>query len=167
LATSETDFLITAEQVHFRRDEDDRIVLDYDGSRTQVSRIVAAFPLSDRQKMISVRDAEGVEIGILDHIGRLDPQSRAIVDHELERTYFMPRITDIRDIKEDLKVVDWDVETDKGPRQFQVRGVRRNIRRIGRRRVVVKDVDGNRYEIRDWSALSRDAQMLLEPYLWR
>ncbi|MFO7899799.1 MAG: DUF1854 domain-containing protein [Planctomycetota bacterium] len=165
--TSAEHFMMPAADVRFRRNQEGRVVLERDGGATPVSSIVAAFPLTHRQRMISVRDSEGAEIGILDDIRRLDPNSRTVVDHELERTYFMPRVTDVLDIEEDLNVVEWDVETDKGPRRFQVRSVRKNVRRFGRRRVVIKDVDGNRYEIRDWTALPRLSQTLVEPYLWR
>ena len=77
----------------------------------------------------------------------------------------MPRITDIHSIKETLNVEEWDVETNKGPRTFQVRHARQNVRRLGPRRFAIKDVDGNRYSVRDWINLPPQAQKLFDPYL--
>ena len=77
----------------------------------------------------------------------------------------MPRVTDILDLRERMNGVEWEVQTNRGPRSFQVRHVRWSVRRIGPRRLVIKDVDGNRYEIRDWMQLSPASQKLLEPYL--
>ena len=95
----------------------------------------------------------------------LDEISRQIVVEELERTYFMPRITDVYDIHDDLGVVSWEVATDKGDRSFHVRNIRQNVRKMGRRRLVIRDVDGNRYEIRDWARPPAPPEKLLEPYL--
>ena len=115
--------------------------------------------------MIVVRDEEGTEVGVLGDISGLDAASRRIVNEELERSYFLPRITDVLAVDEDLGVVTWKVITDRGPRTFQVRRVRQNTRRIGRWRVIIRDVDGNRYEMKDWTALPPRAQRCIEQYL--
>ncbi len=62
-------------------------------------------------------------------------------------------------------MLNWTVDTDRGRRIFQLKNLRRNIRRIGRERVVIRDVDGNRYEVRRVSALPTHAQELLDQYL--
>lgn len=159
------EFLIPASGARLRRNEDGAVVLVTDAGEQGVGRMTAAYPLTRPGRLISVRDESGEEIGLLDRVKDLDPPSRHIVREELERSYFMPRITDIEDAREELNVVHWDVQTNKGPRTFQVRNVRRNVRRIGQRQFVIKDVDGNRYEIRDWMTLPASAQKSLEPYL--
>jgi hypothetical protein len=159
------EFVLHAADARFERDADGTVWLRTASARQAVSSMQGAFPLTHRLRMISLRDLDGNEIAMLDEVRDLDAASARIVEQELQRSYFMPRITDIYDIHEAHNVVEWDVETDKGPRTFQVRGVRKNVRRIGDRRLVVKDVDGNRYEIRDWTQLSDHPQELLEPYL--
>jgi hypothetical protein len=158
-------FVLPATRAHFERDDDGTVWLRTGDDRQAVSSMQGAFPLSHRLCMISLRDLDGNEIAMLDSVESLDAASARIVEDELQRSYFMPRITDIIDIHEAHNVVEWDVETDKGPRTFQVRGVRKNVRRIGDKRLVVKDVDGNRYEIRDWTQLDAHPQELLDPYL--
>ena len=159
------DLLLLGDQVQFRRDDEGNVLLQVDGREQVVANVTGAFPLSRRQNMISLRDREGREIGILDDVRKLDEQSRTIVKLELERSYFMPRIMDIFSVKEALSVVTWEVRTNKGLRTIEIRHVRKNIQRIGQRRFVIKDVDGNRYEIRDWINLPSHGQKLIEPYL--
>ena len=157
--------VLAAADVHLGRTDDGRLVLEMGGTSQILGSVMAAFPLTQPHGMVSLRDQDGQELGILDDVRQLDPASREIMAQELERSYFMPKITDILDVKEDLGVVTWVVETDKGPRTFQVRRVRQNVRKMGRRRLVIKDVDGNRYDIRDWLALPPYAQKLIQAYL--
>ncbi len=159
------DFLMAAGLVSFRRDAQGNVVLEMAGKTQQIGSMMAAFPLTHSNGMVSLRDLEGAEIGILDSAGDLDEESRRIVADALERSYFMPRILDIFEVTDAMNVVEWIVETNRGARTFHVRHVRQNIRRIGRRQFVIKDVDGNGYEIRDWIDMPIPAQKLLAPYL--
>ena len=158
-------FLLEASDVRFGRSGDGQVVVRLRGRFVVVGNLMAASPITDPQHMVSLRDEHGEELGILGDVAQLDPISQQIVAEELERSYFMPRITDILDIREDLGVVSWDVETSKGERSFHVRDIRQNVRKIGRRRLIIRDVDGNRYEIHDWGDLPAPAERLLQPYL--
>ena len=59
-----------------------------------------------------------------------------------------------------LKVV-----TNKGERSFEVRDPRNSVRAIGSGRVIIQDVDSNRYDIRDWQQLDRKSASLLAEFL--
>jgi len=163
--THDEKFVLKASDLRFGRAADGRVVLKIGDVLRPVGSIMAAFPLSDPHCMVALRDDNGEEIGLLDDARQLDPVSLKIVGEELERSYFMPKITDIFDVQEDLGVVNWEVDTDKGHRVFQVRNVRQNVRKLGRRRLVIKDVDGNRYEVTDTTTLPVPAERLLHPYL--
>lgn len=163
--TQEQDLTNRASEVRFRRDSEGGVLMESADGQQTVAGMIAAFPLSNPRGMVSLRDADGRELGILENVRELDPDSRQIVREELERSYFMPRIKDVLKIQESLNVVEWEVLTNKGPRVFQIRNIRKNVRRIGPRRFVVKDVDGNRYEIRDWMTIPPRGQKILEPYL--
>jgi hypothetical protein len=43
--------------------------------------------------------------------------------------------------------------------------VRRNIRKFGPGRLIIRDVDGNRYEIREWMTLPARAVKLIQVYV--
>ncbi len=163
--TAKQNYLIDPQTVRIRRDDDGFVQLHRDGQAEPVAGVMSLFPLTRPQGMVSLRAPGGAEIGIIEDVRGLDAQSRHIVEEELERSYFMPVITDILGLDEQLSVVEWDVQTNKGPRVFHVRSVRRNVRKMGSRRLIIKDVDGNRYEIPDWMDLPIGAQRLIEPYL--
>ena len=157
--------LLPASTVRFTLEEGENVVMAV-GERTwEVGMIAMAFPLSNRNQIVVVRDEQGEEIGIVDDLSRLDPSSRRIARQEVEKSYFLPRIVDVHEVTEKLNLVTWKVITDRGPRTFQVRHIRQNVRQIGRRRVIIRDVDGNRYEIRDWTALPPRSQRQIEEYL--
>ena len=158
------DALIPTREVRLRRDAEGQVHIHRGTSVAQVGSMAMAFPLSKRDRLVVLRSVDGKEIGILDDIGDLDVKSRHVVKEELEKAYFLPVITDILAVDEDLGIVTWEVETDRGPRTFQVRSVRRNMRRLGRRRIIIRDVDGNRYDVEDWTALPAYAQKVIERY---
>jgi len=158
-------FLLRAHSVALRPGPNGGIVLNTPSGTRAVQHVQAAFPLSNPGKMVMLRDAEGKEIGLLDDAAKLEPHSRRLLFEALERSYFMPRIEHIEDIAEQLNVLTWRVVTDRGPRTFQVRHARKSIRRLGRWRLVIRDVDGNRYEIPDWRRLAHRAHRLIEEFL--
>ncbi len=69
-----------------------RATLEGDRSWREV-RIARAFPLSDLDRYIGLRDGNDKDIGILETLHGLDGESRAIIDEELERRYFTPQVT--------------------------------------------------------------------------
>lgn len=148
-------FLLDASTCTFTRQSEERILMESTESQGQVTvmLMLGAFPLSDPGRLILLRDPEGNEIGILDELGKLDPDSRRLVQEELEKTYFMPIIKEVNSIDHTLNLITWNVRTDRGHRVFEVRHARQNVRKIGRTRLIIKDVDGNRYEIPDWTRL--------------
>lgn len=124
-------------------------------------RAVRLFPISRRAEYISLLTDAGSEIGILPGLKGLDAPSRKALEEELERAYFVPQITRVIDIQERFGVSMWEVETDRGPRIFEVRD-REDIRTLGGSRVLITDADGNVLEIPDVSRLDRASQLLVE-----
>jgi len=104
------------------------------------------------------------EIGVIKDTRELDKKSRKILSSELEMNYFMPQITRINKIKSDFGSYTWTVETDKGPRTFEVR-YREDVRIVPLNRVLIRDVDGNRYEIPDYSRLDSSSKTVLEKHM--
>ena len=96
--------------------------------------------------------------GVIRSSSELDAESRRVVEEELNRRYFMPIIRRIRKVVERFGVVEWHVDTERGPCQFTTRDLRENVLRLGAARYIISDVDENRYEIPDTSRL--DAKSL-------
>ena len=57
------------------------------GEKEQYERVdlVRAFPLSDSDSYISVRDSEGNEIGMLESLSRFSDSTRRLLEEELGR----------------------------------------------------------------------------------
>jgi hypothetical protein len=141
-----------------------RLTIDGDRSYLAVG-VLRAFPLSDPSHYLSVRDGQGKEIGLIAEPDALRPEDRALVEHELARRYFIPAVTRIVSARERFGTVEWTMETDRGEVRFTTRNLRENSQRPAPARIILNDVDGNRYDIRDVEALSRASQELLFRHL--
>ena len=137
-----------------------RATVENDRSWREV-RIACAFPLSDPDHYIGLRDGSDKDVGILESLHGMDSESRAIVEEELERRYFTPQVTRVTSVAEAFGVVTWEVETTKGPRRFLVRNLKDSSYTLGGSRVMMTDVDGNRYEFPDARALGPKALVVL------
>jgi hypothetical protein len=151
--------------VRIRRNEHGDPVAVIAGTRIVLGHILSVFPISNREGFVSLRDLNGDEIGVIERPTELDAASRHIVLEELGRSYFLPLIQDIFTLTDDLNVITWNVLTDKGPRTFEVRDPRRNVRSVGGGRYIVKDVDGNRYDIPRLSVLPPRSQALIREFV--
>ena len=149
-------------QIRLEWDEFDdlKLIIKGNGEYTKV-KIIQSFPFSDPYNFIAFRDQDNQEIGVLEDANALDHKSQKVLEAELEKSYFIPRITRINDIDEDFGVPKWDVETDRGSRRFEMRS-REDAHLLGGGRVLIKDIDGNKYEIPNRYKLDHQSQVLLD-----
>jgi len=139
---------------------------ELDGDRCYLNcRASRCFPLSDRERYIALFDGLKGEIGVLGDLRKLDETSRKLIVEMLERRYFIPVIEHIRSIHEEFGVVYWSAETSAGPRDFVCRGMRDSVQTLSEVRLLVTDADGNRFEIPDYTTLSRSVQAVLDRVL--
>lgn len=124
-----------------------------------------AFPLSAADAYVSLRDPDGGEIGMIESLDDLAPEQAAILRGELDRRYFTPRIERIRELKEEFGYSYWTVDTDAGRRRFTVQSGKNNVTAVGAGRLVIVDVDGNRFEVADYTGLDRSVLRTLEGLL--
>lgn len=127
--------------------------------------IARGFPLSDPDRYFGLRDGADKDIGMLAALEGLDAESRAIVEEELTRRYFLPKVLRVKDIKDEFGFTSFDVETDKGPRAFVVRHLRESVQSLSPTRVLVTDVDGNRWEFPDVRALDEKSYAVMQRVL--
>ena len=123
------------------------------------------FPLSAGDHYISLRDAEGKEIGILESLTDLPRDQAALLREELERRYFTPAIIEVRSLKEEFGYSYWLVDTDAGVRRFTVQSGKNNVTVVAERRLLIVDVDGNRFTLADYARLDRGVLRILETLL--
>ncbi len=128
-------------------------------------RASRCFPLSDRRHYVALFDGPTGEIGVIYDPRKLDEDSRTLLDEMLERRYFIPVIERVRSVREEYAVVYWSVETNLGRRDFVCRGLRDSVNELSDGRLLITDVDGNRFEIPDYTVLSRAVQTVLDRVL--
>ena len=154
--------ILDPKKIRISRDESGRLKIIFKGgAEVIVKRIIKAFPLTMPWRYIILIDENDQEIGVIKAIKDLDESSRRILVEQLEKIYFIPKITKIHQIKEEFGVLLWETETNKGPRRFEVTS-RRDIKKIGKRRIIIKDADGNLYDIPDYARLDQRSKVLLE-----
>ena len=124
-----------------------------------------AFPLSAADAYVSLRDPDGGEIGMIESLDDLAPEQAALLRGELDRRYFTPRIERIRELKEEFGYSYWTVDTDAGRRRFTVQSGKNNVTVVGGGRLVIVDVDGNRFQVADYTRLERSVLRTLEGLL--
>lgn len=115
-----------------------------------------AFPFTDPDRYISVREAtdKAKEIGIIDDLNTLDAQTVAMIRRQLDLRYFTPIITRINDIKDRYGFSYFDVVTDKGACKFTIRNQGGSVIHLSETRLLISDLDGNRFEVPDTTKLT-------------
>lgn len=137
-----------------------RLTIEEDRSWTKVS-VARAFPLSDPDHYLGFLDGAGKDIGLLHDPALLDADSRKIVEEELEKRYFVPVVERVLTVKEEFGTVYWTVETDRGEKEIVVRNLRDNLQELSSTRVIITDVDGNRFEFPDILKIDGKSQAIL------
>ncbi len=154
------------EKIRLWRTSAGKVRMEIVGDRSVVHvKIARAFPVSDPDHYIGIRDEDDKDIGMVVDPSRLESRTRKIVEEEIHKRYFVPVITRIHSVKEEYGVGHWIVETDRGPREFVVRGMRDSIWEVGESRLIVIDVDNNRYDIPNYTELDYRSYRMIEETL--
>jgi hypothetical protein len=124
-------------------------------------RVARAFPLSDPHHYYGLLDGAGKDIGVIVNPADLDTESRTLAEDALEKHYFVPVVKEVLSVKEDYGSIVWEVDTDRGRKTYIVRSMRDNLADLSATRVLITDVDGNRFEIPDITRLGAYAQSLV------
>lgn len=77
----------------------------------------------------------------------------------------MPVITKIVNVKDKYGFAYFDVLTDRGECRFTAHIFSGDIINLGDKRIIIKDVDGNRFEIPDLSKLSSSERKMIEVFI--
>jgi hypothetical protein len=115
--------------------------------------LVRLFPLTDPDNWISVLSKDGKELGVITELRALSHENLAVVEEELQRRYLVPHVRQILAVKSRYDLMEWTVDTDRGRAVFLTRNAREQLQNTQTRHITITDVEGNRYDIQDVSAL--------------
>src|SRR5437660_1316545 len=149
--------------VHITRNNLGELMLECGGEEPQAVKPVRALPITEPDAWIGLMDEDGKTVHMVRALTELDPDSREVLTHELDRLYFLPKVRQIHQVTEEYGVLRVVVDTDRGARTFEVR-TREHIRFLPNGRILLRDLDGNRYEIPAIGDLDLGSQTLAETH---
>ena len=171
--------VLTPENASFSTAEDGSLILKMQGESDRTVGVRPMFPVSNPKKFLSVHDEEN-EIATIADLGAFPRKQQIMVEKEIEHQYLVPRIIEIREIKDEWGYYVWDTVTDHGDRKFYVKGRGENIHSHGRSRsgarsgaifahdgsrMFITDIEDCKYEIPDWRKLPKASRQHLDKVL--
>ena len=132
---------------------------------------VRAFPVSEPDSFISIREPDtkdvgkGAEIGLIENLNDFDENSVSLIKKELDKRYFTPIIQKIYSIKEQFGFLYFEVLTSAGKSSFVMNNPSSNIRVLEDKRSLIYDIDGNCFEIPEISKMDKASFRKIEIYL--
>ena len=147
---------LTKENAVFARTGGGFVSLKYDGKEYDRVGIYLTFPLTMPEEFISVREADekAKEIGIIEKLSGLEKDQQEMIREQIKLRYFMPSITKVLDVKDEYGYAYWNVVTTFGACRFTTQMSGDAVIHLSDSRLLVTDIDGNRYEIPDFYRLS-------------
>ena len=126
---------------------------------------VRAFPIQAPDQCVSLIDTDGHEVAWVDDVQALPEPARSLIQAELAAREFMPEILEVLSVSSFSTPCTWRVATDRGEAEFVLRGDE-DLRRIGKdHALLVADVHGIQYLVRDQFALNVHSRKILDRFL--
>lgn len=135
-----------------------------DGRRFENLEPHRLFPVSVQNQYITLLDEGGAEQAVIRDLTTLPGEQREIIEACLNEYYLIPKILKIRDYHERFDGLTLFTDTDKGEANIDIRILLKGFRMDGVR-VLVRDINDNRYEIPDINRLDSLSRQILSRYL--
>ena len=133
-----------------------RLVIKNDRCYLSV-KVVSSAPLSHPEAYISLICDKGEEICMISSLQDLNEVTAEIIQKELRKHYLTAIIHKIYSVRSEFGVSYWDVHTNRGRREFVVEENSNQFIWMNEGRLLITDVDGNRFEIPDIRQLDKDS----------
>jgi hypothetical protein len=147
------------------RRADGRLVLRRENADGETPvQVACCFPWTHPREFISLRDDKGKEQLLIDDLQQVAAPARALIEDELAERNFLPRITGIEAITDEIELFHWKVITAAGPRSFLTRRSD-HPRKLANGDVLIKDVSNDLYLIPNPKGLDAKSLKLLWVYL--
>lgn len=158
---------LTEENAVFERTGTGFLSLKVDGEYYQRVAVVRMFPFSDKDKFISIRTTEerSKEIGIIEELSQMKPETVEMLKEQMTLRYFTPIIEKIIKIKDEYGFAYWNVVTDHGECNFTIRMGGNSVIHLSDSRILIMDIDENRFEIPDINRLTPAERKKLDLFL--
>ena len=141
--------------------------MQYDDKVWERVQVIRLFPFTEPDQFISIRTVEerSKEIGVIANLKEMGKETREMLEEQLNLHYFTPVIEKIIDIKDEYGYAYFYVLTDRGECRFTINMGGNAVVRLSDSRLLITDLDENRFEIRDVFALTQKEQRKLDLFL--
>lgn len=159
---------ITKDNAEFARTKGGFVSLKIEGETYDRVRVVRSFPFTDPDCYISIRmaDEKSKEIGIIRNLKTdVSEETKAMLLEQMNIRYFTPVIKKIINIKDEYGHAYFDVVTDEGPCKFVIYMNSSSVVHLSDTRILITDLDGNRFEIPDYTVLTAGELKKLDLFL--
>ena len=135
-----------------------------DGTILQNVEPRCLFPITNARKFITLLDENGAEQAVIRDLDALPKDQRKVIEGCLAEYYLIPYVVKILNAEEKFGLNILDTETDRGPARIEISNLLRGMKQDGNR-VLLRDVNDNRYEIPDVTKLDVHSRHCLEVFL--
>ena len=158
---------ITPENAKFSRTEGGFVALSFEGKEYNRIGVYLTFPLTNPDEYISIREADekAKEIGVIAKLDSLEKDQADMIREQIKLRYFMPSITKVIDVKDEYGYAYWNVLTSFGACRFTTGMGGDSVVALSDARILITDIDGNRYEIADFNTLSPAEKKKLDIFI--
>lgn len=158
---------LTEQNAKFARTKGGFVSLTMDGKTWDRVQVIRLFPFTEPDKFISIRTVEerSKEIGVIADLKQVNKETRRMLTEQLNLHYFTPIIRKIIDIKDEYGYAYFHVMTDRGECKFTINMGGNAVVRLSDTRLLIMDLDENRFEIPDVLQLTVKEQRKLDLFL--
>lgn len=158
---------LTKDNAVFKRTKGGFVSLEYAGKTYDRITAYRTFPVTEPEEYISIREAteKAKEIGMVEKLSELSEDQAEMLREQLRLRYFTPEITKIIDIKDEYGYGYFNVLTTYGACRFTTRMGGDSVISLSEKRVMITDLDGNRFEIPDINKLSAVERKKLDLFI--
>lgn len=157
---------IDADEVRITRIDDGTLNVEfYTGEKMENLEPRRLFPSSGRTRYISLVNEENKEQAIIRDLDTLMPDSKKAVEDCLNEFYLIPKVLKISSIDDRAGELTLRVVTDHGPRSFKISSPLANMKLLFDGRLLMRDMNDNRYEVDNVNELDKVSRMLLNRYI--
>lgn len=151
----------------FKENEGGFISLSYEDTEYDRVQVIRLFPFTKPDEFISIRTVEesSREIGVIRKLSDVSDETRKLLEKQLNIHYFTPVIQEVLDIKDEYGYAYFHVMTNRGECRFTINMGSNAVSRLSDSRLLITDLDENRFEIPDVFKLTPKEQRKLDLFL--
>jgi hypothetical protein len=161
--------LLDCKKLKISQEKSGFITVTYDGKTYHKVNPTRLQPFYSKTTFISLYyendEKEFREIGVIKDMRDMSPEQFKLLDDYLEYKYYMPEISKIYSIKDNMRgSIFVKADTSSGQKTICIKDWYQNFKLIGYDYLYVNDADGNKYFCPDIHKLDRKSRTILEMF---